>query len=140
MNETIEAMDEASMIEAGRRFAEGLRPGDVLSLAGDLGAGKTHFCKGLAAGLDSDDPVTSPTFSLVQEYRSGRLTLYHFDWYRLESPAELDSLGWDDYLEEDGVVVVEWGDKFESMLPADTVRIHFEVADDGRRRLTVTRP
>ncbi len=128
------------MIEAGARFAATLRSGDILALDGDLGAGKTHFCKGLAAGLGATDEVTSPTFALVQEYLSGRLPLFHFDWYRLDSAAELHGLGWDDYLDEDGIVVVEWAGKFPEMLPPTAIRLQFDLAPDGLRRVTVTRP
>lgn len=140
MTATFEAATEAEMIEAGRRFADTLRSGDVVALNGDLGAGKTHFCKGLVAGFGSEDEVTSPTFALVQEYRSGRLPIYHFDWYRLENPIELYGLGWDDYLDEDGIVVVEWAEKFPGMLPPATIHLHFTIAPDGRRTITMTRP
>ena len=140
MKETFSAATEEAMLEVGRRLATTLRGGDALALVGDLGAGKTHFCKGLAGGLDADDPVTSPTFALVQEYRSGRLPLFHFDWYRIETPAELEAIGWDDYLDEDGIIVVEWADKFEALMPPGTTWLHFEILPDGTRRITATRP
>jgi tRNA threonylcarbamoyladenosine biosynthesis protein TsaE len=140
MNETFRAATEAEMIEAGRRFAETLRGGEVVGLDGDLGAGKTHFCKGLVAGLGSDDAVTSPTFALVQEYRSGRLPVFHFDWYRLESPTELDRIGWDEYLDEEGIVVVEWAEKFPDFLPSAAVRLRFSLNPDGSRLVAVSRP
>lgn len=135
MSELLHASDESEMIEAGRRFAESLRPGDVVALCGDLGAGKTHFCKGVAAGLGADDEVTSPTFSLVQEYRSGRFPVFHFDWYRIESEDELVQLGWDDYLDEEGVVLVEWAEKFPGLLPAVTIRLGFAIHSDGTRTI-----
>ena len=140
MNETFRAATEAEMIEAGRRFAETLRGGEVVGLDGDLGAGKTHFCKGLVAGLGSDDAVTSPTFALVQEYRNGRLPVFHFDWYRLESPTELDRIGWDEYLDEEGIVVVEWAEKFPDFLPSSAVRLRFSLNPDGSRLVAVSRP
>lgn len=141
MNVTsFEAGSEAAMIAAGREFAEGLARGTVIGLDGDLGAGKTHFCKGLVAGLGAVEEVTSPTFSLVQEYGSGRLPVFHFDWYRLDSPRELEALGWDDYLDEGGIVLVEWAEKFPGMLPHSTIRMHFAITPDGSRRVTVTRP
>ncbi len=140
MSESFQAATAEEMAEAGRRFAADLGSGDVLALDGDLGAGKTQFCKGLAAGLGATDEVTSPTFALVQEYRSGRLPLHHFDWYRLESADELHALGWDDYLDEEGVVVVEWAEKFPGMLPRSAIRLRFETDPGGVRRVAVTRP
>lgn len=140
MTDCLHAADEAAMIAAGRRFAATLRPGDVVALDGGLGAGKTHFCKGLAAGLGSADEVTSPTFALVQEYCSGRVPVYHFDWYRLDSADEVLRLGWDDYLDEEGVVVVEWAEKFPGLLPARALRLRFEPVPDGGRQILVTRP
>ncbi len=120
------------MIEAGQRYGTGLRAGDVVALNGDLGAGKTHFCKGLVAGLDAREEVTSPTFSLVQEYLSGRVPIYHFDFYRLESVGELISLGWDDYLDEGGIILAEWADKFPKVFPDETTWIDLVIEGDGR--------
>lgn len=137
--ETFRANAPEEMVAAGRRLAAELEAGDVLALEGDLGAGKTQFCKGLAEGLGAGEEVTSPTFALVQEYRSGRLPLYHFDWYRLDSPEEVLRLGWDDYLDEPGVVVVEWSDKFPGLLPEATQRLSFEVLADGTRLVTLSR-
>lgn len=112
--------DEPAMIALGAETAAALGPGSVLALAGPLGAGKTHFCKGVVAGLGGDPAqVTSPTFTLVHEYAGGcRLPVFHFDFYRLDSPAELLAIGWDDYLDESaGVILVEWADKFPDLLP-----------------------
>ena len=95
-----------------------LQAGDVIALAGALGAGKTHFSKGLVAGLGSGSTVTSPTFGIVHEYSDGRLPVAHFDFYRLESEEELLELGWDDYLDRGGVVIVEWADRFATFLPS----------------------
>jgi len=114
----------------GRALAAGLRPGDVLALCGDLGAGKTHLVKGLAAGLGISQEITSPTFTLVHEHRDGRLPLYHIDLYRLESARELEPM--EEYLHGDGVTVVEWADKFpEFFKHARWVRIHLR---DGEER------
>lgn len=140
MNESFRAATDEEMIAAGRRFAEGLRAGEVIGLDGDLGAGKTHFCKGLVAGLGSDDAVTSPTFALVQEYRGGRLPVFHFDWYRLDSATELDRIGWDEYLDEGGIVVVEWAGKFPDFLPPSAIRVRFSIEPDSSRLVTVYRP
>jgi tRNA threonylcarbamoyladenosine biosynthesis protein TsaE len=120
------------MIAAGAQFAATLRAGDVVALNGDLGAGKTHFSKGLVAGLGAVEDVTSPTFSIVQEYPSGRLPIFHFDFYRLESAAELISLGWDDYLDEEGIIIAEWADKFPEILPGHTICLDLVIASDGR--------
>jgi tRNA threonylcarbamoyladenosine biosynthesis protein TsaE len=109
----------------GREFGQRLAAGAVLNLRGDLGAGKTEFVKGLAQGLGARDQVTSPTFTLIHEYRSGRLPLFHLDLYRLRSEGELDEIGFDDYLEAGGVCAVEWGEKFAHRLPAETESIGF---------------
>jgi tRNA threonylcarbamoyladenosine biosynthesis protein TsaE len=112
-----------------------LRGSDFLSLCGDLGAGKTHFVKGLARGLDVDesDPVVSPTFVLVRQY-VGRLTLYHADAYRLSVAEELDQLGFAEWLAEGSVVALEWGDRFPDHCPAGAWWLELEsVSADGRR-------
>ena len=95
-----------------RVLASCLQPGDVVLLSGDLGAGKTQFTQGLAAGLDAREPVISPTFNIVLTYPSGRMPLHHFDLYRLESPDQLEDIGLREYLEGDGICVVEWAEKF----------------------------
>ena len=125
-----------AMIALGREVAAGLHAGSVLALQGGLGAGKTHFTKGiaegLAEGLNCSLEVTSPTFTLVHEYQGGRLPLYHFDFYRMGSEEEVLRIGWDEYLDEDGVVVVEWPDKFPDLIPAQVTWLSFE-HDDGAR-------
>lgn len=111
----------AETFEFGRTLAGSLKGGEILALCGDLGAGKTHLCKGIAAGLGcAADEVTSPTFTLVHEYRGGRLPIFHFDFYRLESEAEALAIGLDDYLAAGGVVLIEWAAKFSPLLPAAT--------------------
>jgi tRNA threonylcarbamoyladenosine biosynthesis protein TsaE len=109
---------------AGFELARSAVPGTVLALHGDLGAGKTELVKGLAAGLGSDDAVSSPTFTLVHEYRGGRLPLFHFDWYRLERVEELEGTGYYDYLDQRGVTVIEWAAKFPSELPPQTQHVY----------------
>lgn len=111
--------NENEAIAFGRELAASLRPGDVVALVGGLGAGKTHVTKGLAAGLGYPGEVTSPTFTLVHEYTAPamRLPMFHFDFYRLESPEEVLALGWDDYLDVGGICVVEWADLFPELLP-----------------------
>lgn len=121
--------------ELGRRLASHLRRGDIVALAGDLGAGKTRFTKGIAAGLGIVGEATSPTFTLIHEHEGGRLPLYHIDLYRLESEEEVFGIGIDDYLDGDGVTVVEWGDKFAGVLPRSTRWVRFRVLEGDRREL-----
>lgn len=117
----------------GRALAATLRRGDVLGLCGDLGAGKTHFVKGLTAGLGASADVTSPTFTLIHEYIGGRLPLYHFDFYRLEDEDDALKIGLDEYLDGDGVCVIEWADKFPDLLPTHTQWLRFSHGEDGAR-------
>lgn len=124
-------------IEFGRRLAENLKPGDVLGLVGDLGAGKTHLTKGIVAGIGASEEVTSPTFTLVHEYRSGRIPVFHFDFYRIDDPNELISIGWDEFLDSDGVVIVEWADKFPELLPKSADWLKIEIESGDRRRITL---
>jgi tRNA threonylcarbamoyladenosine biosynthesis protein TsaE len=124
------------MEDLGRAVASKLESGAVLGLVGGLGAGKTHFSKGLAAGLGFAGPVTSPTFSLVHEYRGGKLPVFHFDFYRLDSEAALLGIGWDEFLDQGGVVIAEWADLYPELLPAETRWLHFEIEADGSRKVT----
>ncbi len=117
----------------GREAATKARAGDVIALVGGLGAGKTHWTKGLVAGLGSQAVVTSPTFGLVHEYADGSLTVHHFDLYRIDSADELLALGWDEYLDAGGVVVVEWADRFPELLPPDTRWLAFSIGEDDAR-------
>lgn len=119
----------------GARLAASLRPGDVIVLAGDLGTGKTLLAKGIATGLAVDETVTSPSFVLAREYRSGFIPMVHVDVYRLGSLHEFEDL---DVVELalDGILVVEWGEAVESVLPDDHLRIEFAVEDDETRVLT----
>ncbi|MEO6786119.1 MAG: tRNA (adenosine(37)-N6)-threonylcarbamoyltransferase complex ATPase subunit type 1 TsaE [Chthoniobacteraceae bacterium] len=136
---TIISHSPAETFAHGRALAASLRAGDVLALDGDLGAGKTQFVKGVAAGLGCTGDVTSPTFTLVHEYTGGRVPLFHFDFYRLESGDEALRIGLDDYLGEDGVIVIEWAGKFPALLPAGTRWFRLRVpvgnaASDGDMR------
>lgn len=128
--ETPEAMEEL-----GRGAAAGVHAGAVIALVGGLGAGKTHWTKGLVAALGSPAEVTSPTFGLVHEYPGGRMPVFHLDFYRLESPEELIALGWDEYLEAGGVIIAEWGDKFPELMPPQTVWLSLSIAADGSRSI-----
>ena len=142
----IQTATEQEMIDAGVAFAGSLEKGDVVALVGDLGAGKTHFSKGVVSGLrvnslrvnslGAEADVTSPTFSLVQEYPGGRFPVFHFDFYRIDSPDELIRLGWDEYLDEDGIILVEWADKFPELLPEGTIQLHFSIEANGTHTVT----
>ena len=127
--------DEAEMEALGEAIAAGLGPGSVLALVGGLGAGKTRFVKGLARGAGFQEEVTSPTFSLVHEYRGGRLPVFHFDLYRLKDDQELLGIGWDEFFDEPGVVIAEWADLFPELIPAGACWLHFEVLPEGGRRV-----
>lgn len=129
-----------AMVRLGRAAAAFMRPGAVVALVGGLGAGKTHWTKGLVAGLGSGAEVTSPTFGLVHEYPGGRMPVFHMDFYRLENPEELLALGWDEYLEAGGVVIAEWADKFPELLPPDAIWLCFSIAADGSRTVGEGRP
>jgi tRNA threonylcarbamoyladenosine biosynthesis protein TsaE len=115
----------------GGRFAREGGWGAVISLEGPLGAGKTQFAKGFAAARGHAGDVSSPTFTLVHEYAGG--TIAHFDWYRLEAPADVLALGWDDYLADGAALLVEWGDRFPELLPAGAWRVRFVIDGDARR-------
>jgi tRNA threonylcarbamoyladenosine biosynthesis protein TsaE len=119
----------------GSEFVRDTPAATVLSLIGDLGAGKTEFVKGLALGLGVATEVTSPTFTIIHEYRGGRHPLFHMDFYRLREERELDEIGLDEYLRAGGICAIEWGDKFPSRLPPDSIKVFFRMADDDRREI-----
>ncbi len=127
---------------AGELLAKSLQPGNVVAFTGGLGAGKTAFTRGLARGLRINARVTSPTFTIVNEYpgAGGRMPLFHFDMYRLASSDELFELGWEDYLRRRGVCAVEWSENVADALPPETVRVSIEKLSDNERRITVVRP
>ena len=123
MQITTYSADETQAL--GKKLAESLRPGDVIAYFGDLGAGKTAFTRGIAEGLGVSEQVTSPTYTIVNEYLSGRLPLFHFDMYRLGSSDELFDIGWEDYRARVGVCAVEWSENVEDALQ-DAIRITIE--------------
>ena len=123
----------------GIRLAAELRPGDVILLEGPLGAGKSELARGVARGLGVAETVTSPSFTILNVYRSGRLPLYHFDWYRLESEEELYELGMEEYLGGDGVALVEWPGRCPEALPGDFMMIELTPEGEQRRRLRAVR-
>ena len=120
----------------GEKLAKNLAPGTVLAYRGDVGAGKTAFTRGLARGLGCDEMVTSPTYTIVNEYLGGRLPLFHFDMYRLRCADDLWDIGWEDYLDRGGVCAVEWSENVaEAMEEAITVTI--EKLGENTRRITI---
>ena len=122
--------DTQETIALGERLGALLRAGDVLVLTGDLGAGKTQFTKGIAAGMGITDDVTSPTFNILMVYEGAEAPLYHFDLYRLDDPDQLEDIGFYDALEGDGPCVIEWGEQFLDQLGDDLVRVTLTRLDD----------
>lgn len=124
----------------GETLGQSLEPGDVIAFTGDLGAGKTAFTRGLARGLGVTDRVTSPTFTIVNEYGGGRLPLFHFDMYRLSSSEELFDIGWEDYLGRGGVCAVEWSEIVDDALEGNPIRVDIRRGThDSQRVITVQR-
>ena len=121
----------------GERLAKQLSPGAVIAYRGDLGAGKTAFTRGLARGLGCTEQVTSPTYTIVNEYLSGKMPLFHFDMYRLHSADDLFDIGWEDYLERGGVCAVEWSENVEDALE-DPITVTLEKTGEESRKITVT--
>ena len=122
--------------QIGAALGKLLTPGTVIAYEGDLGAGKTAFTRGLAKGLGSNDPVTSPTYTIVNEYLGGRLPLFHFDMYRLRSAEDLWDIGWDDYLERGGVCAVEWSENVREALESP-IFVRIEKTGDNTRSITI---
>lgn len=133
---SVQTGSEDETLAVARDLAAHLKPGDIVRLSGDLGAGKTAFVRGLAVGLGIDaDAVSSPTFSLVHEYRGGRLALYHADLYRLND-ATTEDLGLEEQRVADGVLAIEWPDRLTHALPG-AIEVEMEVTGDTTRRITV---
>lgn len=110
-------------IELGKKIGKFAKPGDIICIDGEMGSGKTHLTKGIALGLDIHEPITSPTFTLVNEYK-GRLKFYHFDVYRINDPDEINAIGFDEYIFSDAVSVIEWSDLIKDLIPNDHVQIN----------------
>lgn len=123
--------------EFGRHLASLLFPGAVVLLSGNLGAGKTALTQGIGAGLGVSEPITSPTFTIVQEYASGRLPLIHADLYRIGDPSELAELGFEEYFERGGVVVIEWPDQLGELRPPEYLELRLDYLGPAERRITV---
>lgn len=122
----IETNSPEETFAAGKRLGVAARPGELYTLSGELGVGKTVFTQGVAAGLDITEHVNSPTFTIVQIYEKGRLPLYHFDVYRIGDIEEMDEIGYEDYFYGEGLCIVEWADRIRELIPADAKHITIE--------------
>ncbi len=120
----------------GEALAKSLQPGTILAYRGDLGAGKTAFTRGLARGLGCKETVTSPTYTIVNEYLGGRLPLFHFDMYRLASSDDLWDIGWEDYLDREGVCAVEWSENVQDAME-DAITVTIEKLGETTRQITI---
>jgi len=127
--------DVAAMERWGEEIGKTMTSPGLLALIGPMGAGKTHFSKGFARGLGFAGEVSSPTFALVHEYRGGRLPIFHFDFHRLSSASEVLMIGWDDYLDQQGILLVEWADLFPELWPEKSRSIFIEISDNSRKVL-----
>lgn len=122
-------------IELGKKIGSMCNPGDIFCLTGDLGTGKTHISKGIAEGLNVKEHITSPTFNIVNEYHSGRLSLFHFDVYRVSDPDEIYEIGFDEYIFGNGVSVIEWANYIEELIPDQFVHINLSKLPEGEENL-----
>ena len=123
--------------KVGEALGKALQPGSILAYEGDLGAGKTAFTRGLARGLGAKESVTSPTYTIVNEYLSGRMPLFHFDMYRLASSDDLWDIGWEDYLERGGVCAVEWSENVRDAME-DAITVCIQKLGEEKRKITIT--
>lgn len=142
MTETVESRSAADTFAYGKALGEKAVPGEVYTLVGDLGVGKTVFTQGFAAGLGITEPVNSPTFTILQSYEEGRLPLHHFDVYRIGDVEEMEEIGYEDCFYGDGVCLIEWADLIREILPEDCIRIVIEkdlTKGFDYRRITIER-
>ncbi len=141
MSRIIETFSADDTFNLGKSFGEKASKGQIYTLDGDLGCGKTVFTQGFAAGLGITEPVSSPTFTILQEYEEGRLPLYHFDVYRIGDPEEMDELGFEEYLYGEGVCLIEWASIIDELIPKEAVKILIEKNPEkgfDYRKITVT--
>ena len=125
-NIIIETHDPEETFEVGRKIGMNAKPGQIYTLTGDLGVGKTVFTQGVAAGLGITEPVNSPTFTIIQEYEDGRLPFYHFDVYRIGDLEEMEEIGYDDYFFGQGICLIEWAELIEEILPEKRIEVTIE--------------
>ncbi|MFC2476939.1 MAG: tRNA (adenosine(37)-N6)-threonylcarbamoyltransferase complex ATPase subunit type 1 TsaE [Catonella sp.] len=121
-----ESFSEEMTFEIGKKLGEKADKGEIICLEGDLGVGKTVFTKGFAEGLNIEENIDSPTFTIVQEYTEGRLPLYHFDVYRIGDISEMDEIGYEDYFFGEGVCLIEWASRIKELIPESAIRITIE--------------
>ena len=122
----IETHDPEETFEVGRTIGMNAKPGQIYTLTGDLGVGKTVFTQGVAAGLGITEPVNSPTFTIIQEYEDGRMPFYHFDVYRIGDLEEMEEIGYDDYFFGQGICLIEWAELIEEILPEKRIEVTIE--------------
>ena len=142
MTEVIESLREQDTYDLGKKLGESCKAGDIILLNGDLGVGKTVFTKGFGKGLGIDEPISSPTFTIMQIYEQGRIPLYHFDVYRIADPEEMDEIGYEDYFFGRGVCLIEWASLIEELIPEHVTEIQIEkVLEKGfdYRKITVVK-
>ena len=142
MTEVIESLREQDTYDLGKKLGESCKSGDIILLNGDLGVGKTVFTKGFGKGLGIDEPISSPTFTIMQIYEQGRIPLYHFDVYRIADPEEMDEIGYEDYFFGRGVCLIEWASLIEELIPEHVTEIQIEkVLEKGfdYRKITVVK-
>ena len=139
MNERHVSNGESETIRIAQKFAQSLVPGSVVALSGELGSGKTVFARGVAVYLDVKQQVTSPTFTLINEY-CGDIPLYHMDLYRLNTLPEIEDIGVEDYFYGDGICLVEWAEKLKGLLPEHAITIYLKQIDKNRREICIERP
>ncbi|MEQ8198078.1 MAG: tRNA (adenosine(37)-N6)-threonylcarbamoyltransferase complex ATPase subunit type 1 TsaE [Clostridiaceae bacterium] len=139
MEYIVDSVEKTS--ELGKKLGASARPGDIFCLTGDLGTGKTHFSKGFAEGLGVTETITSPTFTIVNEYHSGKIPLFHFDVYRVSDPDEIMAIGFDEYIFGNGVTLIEWANYIEDILPEEFVHINISKlpeAGETYRKVKIT--
>lgn len=142
MTEIIETFSPEETFEFSKKLGEEAESGQVYTLTGDLGVGKTVFTQGFALGLEIDEPVDSPTFTIIKVYDEGRLPFYHFDVYRIGDVSEMDEIGYEDYFFGDGVSIVEWANLIEEIIPEDAIDVTIEkdlTKGVDYRKITITR-
>ena len=142
MTEVIESLREQDTYDLGKKLGENCKPVYIILLNGDLGVGKTVFTKGFGKGLGIEEPISSPTFTIMQIYEQGRLPLYHFDVYRIADPEEMDEIGYEDYFFGKGVCLIEWASLIEELIPEHVTEIQIEkVLEKGfdYRKITIVK-
>jgi len=135
----IQTSSPEATIDFGKRLAAQLKPNDLITLYGDLAAGKTTFTKGVCEYLNADQTATSPTFTLINEY-VGDMPIFHFDCYRIKHPDEIIMLGFEEYLEKDGVVLIEWPEQIAKHIPEDSIELHINYVDENTREIEIRSP